>query len=321
MSRLPLTLAARDYDYLSPLAMGDVEIEGVDLTLIRAFDALPRVVKEPEIDGGETSFSRYVQGMVRGDRSFIGLPVFLMRAFRHRCFFVRRDSDLADVTDLAGKRVGTNEWPASGNTWTRAVLRERGVPIERVRWLVGQVSPGYKPVPPDALPAGVQPAPAGSTLVDLLLEGQIDALMCPWPPEGFYDQGSRIRRLYEDYRTAEREYYRRTRVHPAHHVTVLKRELVERNPWVVRAVFNGLDQSRRRSEQNRWELSETTPWLLAELEETAALMGKEFQPDGLSDENRHMIAAFCEEQYAQRLIPEPIDPKSVFAEYEKLMDG
>ena len=316
---LPVTLAARDYDYLSPLAMGDVKVDGVDLTLIRAFDALPRVANDATVDGGETSFSRYLHRLASGDRSLVGLPAFVMRGFRHRCFFVRRDSGLTDVTHLAGKRVGTNEWPATGNTWTRATLRERGVPIESVQWLVGQISPGYKPVPADNLPAGVTAAPRDQMLVDMLLAGEVDALMCPWPPEGFYDEGSQITRLYEDYRTAEREYYRRTGIHPAHHIMVLRRELVDQNPWVVRSVYTALDESRKRSEKTRWALTETTPWLLAELEETTALIGADFQPYGLGEANRHMIAAFCEEQLAQHLVSEPLDPGAVFADFERLM--
>ncbi len=313
-----VTLATRDYDYVSPLATGDVMAEGVDLTLVRTFDALSRVPNDASLDGGETSFSRYLHGLAAGDRSMIGLPAFVMRGFRHRCFFVRRGSELRDVTDLAGKRVGTNEWPATGNTWTRAILRERGVPIESVRWFVGQVSPNYKPVPPDVLPDGVEAAPAGRMLVDMLLAGELDALMCPWPPEGFYDAGSQVTRLYEEYRTAEREYFLRTGIHPAHHVVVLKRELVDRSPWIVRSIYTALDEARKRSEQTRWALTETTPWLLAELEETRALMGPDFQPYGVK-ENRRMVAAFCDEQFAQRLVSEPIDPAEVFADFERLM--
>jgi 4,5-dihydroxyphthalate decarboxylase len=314
---LSVTLATRDYDYVSPLATGDVQADGVDLTLIRSFDALQRVARDPSLDGGEASFSRYLHGLAAGDRSLVGLPAFVMRGFRHRCFFVRRGSGLADVTDLAGTRVGINEWPATGNTWTRAILRERNVPIESIRWLVGQVSPNYKPVPPDVLPDGVEAAPAGRMLVDMLVAGEIDALACPWPPEGFYDEGSQVTRLYEDYRAAEREYYRRTGIHPAHHIMVLKRELVDRDPWVVRSIHTALDEARKRSEQNRWALTETSPWLLAELEETRALMGAEFQPYGV-EENRRMIAAFCEEQLAQRLVSQPIDPADVFADFERL---
>src|SRR5262249_27107172 len=130
MSLVPVTLASRDYDFVAPLALGDVPTEGIALRLLRSFDALERLLADAAIDGGEASFSRYVQRFAAGDRSLVGLPVFLMREFRHRCFFVRRDSGLTDLAHLSGKRVGVDAWPASGNTWSRALLRERDVALD-----------------------------------------------------------------------------------------------------------------------------------------------------------------------------------------------
>jgi len=90
MGNLAVTLATRDYDSVHPLALRDVVPGGIDLTLIRAFDALERVGREPSIDGGEASFSQYLRRVAAGDRALVGLPAFVMREFRHRCLFVRR---------------------------------------------------------------------------------------------------------------------------------------------------------------------------------------------------------------------------------------
>lgn len=108
-------------------------------------------MKEPAVHGGEASFSRYVQRLAGGDRAFVGLPAFVMREFRHRNFFVRRDSELTDLGQLAGTRIGLDAWPASGNTWSRALLREAGVPLDQARWVVGPVNPGDPPPAPDVL--------------------------------------------------------------------------------------------------------------------------------------------------------------------------
>ena len=59
-------------------------------------------------------------------------------------------------------------------------------------------------------------------------------------------------------------------------------------------------------------------WFEADLEAQARLMGPSFEPNGLGEENRRMIARFCEEQHAQGLIPRPLDPDSVFAEFRAL---
>jgi len=312
---LSITLATRDYDFVTPLATGDVTVEGLDLTVLRTFDALQRAA-DPAVHGGEASFSRYVQRLAAGDRSLVGLPIFVMREFRHRNFYVRRDSELRAIADLAGRRVAMDAWPNSGNTWTRALMREEGVPLDRVQWVVGRVHAGDAAPPADTLPRGVELA--RRPLRDLLQEGELDTLVWAWTPEGFYDPDGPFRRLFEDYRTAERDYYRRTRLFPAHHLVVLKRDVVDRQPGAVRAVQAAFEAARARASDTRWKLHESSPWLLDDLEAQARLMGPGFQPYGLGPENRRMVARFCEEQHAQGLIARPLDPAAVFAEFEAL---
>ena len=315
-----VTIATRHYDYVTPLALGDVSVDGVDLKMLLAFDALRRFADDAAIDGGEASFSQYLRRIASGDQSLVGLPVFIMREFRHRCFFVRRDSDLRNVVDLRGKRVGTDSWGASGNTWSRAILRGAGVPLDGVRWWVGPVNPGETPADTAALPPGVAATPGGRPLSELLLAGDLDAIMCPWPPRGFDDPGSGIRRLYEDYRSVEREYYRRTRIYPGHHVIVLRRPFAERHPAAVGAIFRAFVRAYAVSEHHHRVLHETSPWILVDLEEQSRLMGPDYRPYGYQ-ENRAMVAAFCDEQFAQGLIPEPLDPDALFREFELLTAG
>src|SRR5262249_58360177 len=92
MGNLPITLATRD------------------------FGVLPRVLQDPAIHGGEASFSRHVQRLAAGDISFVALPAFVMREFRHRNFFVRLDAGLREMRELAGTRIGMDAWPNRGNT-------------------------------------------------------------------------------------------------------------------------------------------------------------------------------------------------------------
>ena len=318
MTTVPVRLATRNYAYVQPLATGDVRPNGIDLDLIRTWDALPRVAaRTPDLSGGEASFGRYLLGLGAGDRSVIGLPIFLMRGFRHRCFFVHRDSPLRDIRELRGKRVGIHEWPATGNTWARALLREQGVPIPSIQWLMGQVSQGYAPVPKDTLPAGVARAPDDRFLVDMLAGGEIDALVCPWPPAGFYTRGGPVRRLYPDFAQLEQEYFRRTGIYPGHHIVVLRRDLVEAHPEVVPEVYRAFDEARRLTEANFRAIAEILPWLLDELERDTSLLGDDLHPYGV-EANRHMIEAFCDEQFAQGLTNQRLDPVRAFAEFERL---
>jgi 4,5-dihydroxyphthalate decarboxylase len=237
-----------------------------------------------------------------------------MRGFRQRCFFVQRDSPLREIAELRGKRVGINEWPATGNTWARALVRDQGVPIDSVFWLVGQVAEGYKPVPDDRLPAGVEYAPRSRLLVDMLGCGEIDALLCPWPPEVFYAPNSAVRRLYPDFPSVEKAYFQRTGIYPGHHIVVLRRDLVEAYPEVVGALYTAFDEARRTAEHNLRAMAEILPWLLFELEEDTRLIGRELNPYGQAP-NQGMIEAFCEELFAQALVRERVDPDLPFAEF------
>jgi 4,5-dihydroxyphthalate decarboxylase len=168
------------------------------------------------------------------------------------------------------------------------------------------------------LPAYVQEAPAGRVLLGMLLDGDLDALMCPFPPKGFYAPNSPFVRLISDYRRAEQEYYRRTGIYPVHHIIGLRREVFERSPQVAVSLYRTLDQARVLWQQRRLFMAELTPWTLTDIEETAALLGEDWQPSGVSA-NRKAIAGLCEEELAQGLVTRPIDPATVFADFDALL--
>ena len=318
MGALPVRLVIRDYEFVHPLALGDVGASGLDVTLVRDFKALERVLGDPAVHGGEGSLGRHVQRLARGDKSFVGLPAFVMREFRHRCLYVRRDRPRRDMADLKGARIGMDAWPNTGNTWSRWLLREQGVGIGDARWVVGAIQPGDTPPPAaDALPAGVERAPAGRTLSEMLAADELDCLISAWTPPGFGEAGSPIVRLYPDFRAAERAHYRERGIYPAHHLVILRRELVEAHPAAVRAVYDALLRSREHSDRTRRQLHESSAWLLADLEEETQLLGPDYRPYGVAP-NRAMIAAFCDEQWVQGLVPRRLDPTEVFADFERL---
>jgi 4,5-dihydroxyphthalate decarboxylase len=153
-----IRLVIRDYDYLAPLYGGDVVPDGLNLIIDRK-TPMAQAYGDPSVEASELSLSRFLIGLSNHDRPFVGIPFFPMRAFRHRCFFVRRDRTFPGLKQLEGMRVGTNGWPDTGNTWTRAALREQGILIERIRWWVGRVDEDYPESPQGALPPFARVAP------------------------------------------------------------------------------------------------------------------------------------------------------------------
>jgi len=312
-----LTLVMRDYDYLAALYGGDVVPNDLRLTIDRK-TPITQATADTSIIASELSFSRFLISLSQGDRSFVGIPFFPTRGFRHRCFFVRRGSDISDLKQLEGKRVGTNSWPDTGNTWTRAALRDVGVRIDRIRWWVGPLDEQYPVRPQSGLPAYVQEAPASRLLRGMLLNDELDALMCPFPPMGFYAPDSPLVRLIPDYRRAEQAYYRRTGIYPVHHIIGLRRETFERSPQVAVSLYQTLDRARLLWQQRRLHMAELTPWTLTDIEETAALLGEDWQPSGVSA-NRKAIAGLCEEELAQGLVTRPVDAAVVFADFDAVL--
>src|SRR5260370_10239364 len=113
------------------------------------------------------------------------------------------------------------------------------------------------------------------TLSQMLQDGELDAIMGPRPPSGF--PGPRVRRLFEDFRSVEMDYFFRTRVFPIMHTVVIRRELLEREPWVARSLYDAFSESKKRALAELADpvvLYTSLPWQIAEVERTSPLIGE-----------------------------------------------
>jgi 4,5-dihydroxyphthalate decarboxylase len=270
------------------------------------------------------SFGRYLIDIAENNFDFVGIPVFVCRSFRHRCFFVRKGSEIQSFKDLEGKRVGTDSWPASGNIWSRAALREQGVALDKIQWWKGSIDNSYAPIEKPSEISPFSPDQALKTLPErklesMLIEGELDALMCPMPPERFYDDNSQIVRLLADFKSEEQAYYRRTGVNPGHHIIGLRRSVFEQDPSIAARLYTALNQSMAIWMERRLYLAETSAWLQADIEESMAVLGRDWQPNGIKS-NQKMIKTLCDEEYNQGIIAAPLDSTSVFADFENLME-
>ena len=233
-----IKLAVRDWDYLAPLALGDIKPDRFELEVHRV-NTLPSLGTEIHYEAVELSFSQYAQAVARGDDSFIGLPHFLMRAFRHRCIITAKDSTTNCIEDLAGKRIGVTGWQDSGNTWTRALLARAGVAIDDVRWYAGRLTSSHPIV--DRLGRyaranRIEAAPGERPLVELLLAGELDAVFTPFMPPNFFSADSRLRFMLNDFRSAERIYFNEVGYVPGIHMLGIKSATLKAFPWLGQAL-------------------------------------------------------------------------------------
>lgn len=316
MQKLPFKLVTKDYDYYSPLSYGDVGAEGLDLHYERdTAHVLDRVLTDPSIHAGEIPFGRYIAAIAQGGSPFVGMPVFPNRAFRHRCIFVRRGSGLTRVEQLAGARMGCNEWPATGHVWTRAILPHHGVPIESVKWFVGTIDGAVLQRSQGKLPDYAQPV-SDRTLLAMLEAGELDGLIAAHPPKAFYGKDSPLVRLLPDYRSAEMAYYRDTGIYPTIHIVGVRKEVAQQHPWAVRSVYEAMDRARRKWQEERKKMPDATPWLIQELEDSIALFGEEYWAPYGVEKNRRTVQVLCDELYRQGFCARQVEAAEVFAGFE-----
>jgi 4,5-dihydroxyphthalate decarboxylase len=245
---LELTLAINRYDHVRDLVDGAVGVEGVALRCLH-FDVEEiffRFSRFREWDVSEMSLGKYTSLRASGDDSLIAIPVFPSRVFRHSAIFVRDGGSIGRPEELAGRRIGVPEWTQTATVYARGLLaHEYGVALEGVEWFQAGVNePGRVEGIAIELPPEISyTAVPDRSLNDMLLAGDLDALISARPPAGF-KRG--VVRLIDD-PAVEQEHYRRTRVFPIMHVVALRRDVYDAHRWVAMNLFTAFEEAKRRS--------------------------------------------------------------------------
>jgi 4,5-dihydroxyphthalate decarboxylase len=322
MSGLKLTLTCADYARIMPLVTGHVRPEGIDLTLEigsngswpERAEMLRRAMHDPSVQGGEQSMAGHLIRIAKGDRSFVGLPIFPLRNFTARDLYIRKGGPIHSNHDLVGKRIGMYGWANSGSIWYRHFLRYIGVDPGEIKWCIGPVdAPAANPVP-TALPPGVTQPPAGKSLSDMLLSDELDAIYSPPRPARYHPVNGPIARLFPEFRNVEKDYFRRTAAFPPQHLIVLRREVWEANKWIARSVTNAFTRANDMFAASQRGFPYVTPWQEEQLEDTTALMGEDFHSYGLN-KNRPVLELFCQQGHAAGLTDRLVSVDEYFAEF------
>jgi 4,5-dihydroxyphthalate decarboxylase len=193
-----------DYDRTRPIVDGRVQIDGVDpvCMLLSPEEMFFRAFRHEDFDISELSMASYCVTVARGDPHYIGIPVFLSRAFRHTSIYIRLDRGIDKPEDLAGKRIGIAEYQQSANVWVRGILeQDYGVSPADITWVRGGMdTPGRPEKLKLDLPADIriEEAAEGSTLNQMLTDGDIDGFIGPRWPRCFDEGHPQVGRLFQD---------------------------------------------------------------------------------------------------------------------------
>jgi 4,5-dihydroxyphthalate decarboxylase len=308
---IPLTLACTSSDRTRPLMDGRFRVNGADITFIpgEPEDIFRRALRDRAFDISELSMGSHIVTTARGDAPYVGVPVFLSRAFRHSAVYVRSDRGIRSAADLAGRTIGLPEYQQTAALWVRGFLREQyGVDTKRIAWRTGGERIAI------TLPEGFDVKPLGRDLEAALAAGEIDALIGPRPPRCFVDRSAPVDRLWPDTRAEEQAWHATTGFFPIMHCLAVRRDVVERHPWLPVELFRAFTAAKRASvDELRLVnvLRVSLPWIAAEAEAQIAAMGGNPWPYGFA-RNRDEIAAMIRYAVADGLAAREIPPEALF---------
>jgi len=322
VANVSLTLACGPYDRTEALRNGVVRPEGIDLTYVPIQsppEIFSRLIKKDSFDVSEMSAAVYFQLRSQHAFPYIALPVFPSRLFRHGYIFVNKSAGIREPKDLNGKRIGVPEYRQTAAVFIRGMLRqEYGVDLHSIRWLEGGVNaPRSFDAELDLQPAGdysIEFVGADRTLDQLLLAGEIDAVLGARSPNSFRTHPDVVGKLFPNSRQLEQDYYKRTGIFPIMHTIVMREELHRSKPWISDSMYKAFVQAKdwcweqmRFSGAARYML----PWLFDDIDELGRVFGGDPWPYGL-EENRITLDALNQYLVEQGLMPAPLDLEEIF---------
>jgi 4,5-dihydroxyphthalate decarboxylase len=270
-----------------------------------------------EWDVSEFGLGKYVALRSRGDDTLTAIPVFPSRTYRHTALYVRGDSPLRSLEELAGKRVGVPEWAQTAAVYVRGMLSHTaGVELSSIEWFQAGVNEaGRREKVAIALPDGVRltPMPEDS-LNEMLLAGRLDAVSSAQPPAAFLAGDGSVRRLLADPVAAERAYWEKTGVFPIMHLVALARELAEEHRWLAGNLVAAFEQAKQRSLARARDAMISyfpLPSIATLADAAAETYGTDFWPYGF-EANRRTLEAFLSFAHEQGVADRLMEPEELF---------
>lgn len=246
-SLVSLNLAVAAYPHTQAIISSRIPIEGVSANLIKIepqIAAYRRMVRKLEFDVCEIAPTTYIMARALG-APFVALPIFVSRGFHHGGLLVRPDANIRIPKDLEGKKVGVRAYSVTTGVWTRGILiDEYGLDSSKVTWVVDD----EEHVQELKLPPNVVHAPEGTSLIEMMANGEISAgfsgnagLGRAGKPTGSWDAKNippaNYPDLFPNAKALEKAWHKKTGIYPMHGTIVVKESVLQSHPWVAQSLF------------------------------------------------------------------------------------
>jgi 4,5-dihydroxyphthalate decarboxylase len=314
MAKLKLTIAFDKYDYLQPLRAGEIQAEGLDLNIITVESGIrhERMFHYGEYDACEFSMSSYLVARGRDVDWLQAIPFFPRRMWGHKFCFLRAGSGINKPSDLKGGRIGLRSYENTLALVTKGMLMNSyDLAVSDVTWVIVNKEHVGSELPPNIKLEFVE---GNRKLEDLLVEGIVDAEVEPDLPQRWIRGDGTLERLFPQFEKEERDYYKRTGVFPIMHPVVIKKEILDRDPWVSTSLYEALIASRNAyndfmEQPHRLSFA----WGRSYLEEERRFFGKDPFYQGFS-ENYHDVQNLIKFAGQQGMLERNLTVEELFTE-------
>ncbi len=316
MTLLKLTIGASDSDRTRPIANGEVTIAGVapEVTLMGVQALFNKQLGSHHFDACEFPLATYLRTLERPDRPYLAVPIFPSRHFRFSSVFINKASGITKPAEMAGKRIGLMVFDMAAAVWQRGIFEEhfgldRTAPIYVTGGLeTARTGDEHPQVYPDKFTVERTDKP----LAQMLASGEIDALYTARAPSTWPSET--VGRLFEDPKTAELDYFRKTGIFPPMHILAVKRPIAEANPGLTKALFDAFAEAQTIARTKLFDqvaLSTMLPWALESLIEAERELGTDYWPVGFA-KNRAMLEVVIRYLKEDGLISTDFAPEDLF---------
>jgi 4,5-dihydroxyphthalate decarboxylase len=249
-----------------PILDGRVKADGIDWvpSTVGPSELFWRQLRFGDFDVSEMSMSSLMMVLAKGNRDWMGLPIFTTRRFFHTWILVRRESHIERPQDMRGKRVGVPEYQQTAALWARGVLQhEFGVDQREMEfWMERLPSHSHAGAVDFTPPPGVtiKQIPPEKNIGDMMLAGELDAtlLYIRARPDDLIDRSyvdlanhPAIVPLFRDTLAEGVRYLRKTGIFPINHGMVIRRSLAEKHPWAALNIYKAFEEAAEIAEHER----------------------------------------------------------------------
>jgi 4,5-dihydroxyphthalate decarboxylase len=223
-----------DHPCTAALKNGSIKSDLVDFDFVEVSPTnkgFKPMVREQAFDVSEMAIVTYLMAKSFG-KPMVLLPNVVLARFQHGYALYHARSGTLTARDLNGKRVGIRSFTTTTGVWLRGILAEdHDVDLDSIDWVTFEDAHVAEYRDP------TKRAPAGKQIVQMLLDGELDAVL------GEKSDHPDLRLLFPDRNKEELSWFARNGVVPINHMVVVRQDLCERNPEAVVEVHRMLREA------------------------------------------------------------------------------